>query len=60
MLLYLLINNNIDEFKFGVDILDLKDDESFAILSNHSEIYSKNALNASKYIYLLSEQGYFA
>ena len=53
-----LINTNIDEFEFRVDILDLKSNENFAILSKDSELFTTNSLNASKYIYLLSEQGY--
>ena len=55
-----LINNNIDEFEFGIDLLDLKGDKDFEVLAKDSEIYTTNALNSSKYIYLLSEQGYFA
>ena len=55
-----LINNNIDEFEVGVDINEIK-----AILTNDSQIaenlnYSKDAINASKNIYILSEQGYMA
>ena len=53
-----LINNNIDEFEFGVDILDLKNNENFGILAKDSGLYTQNSLNASKNIYLLSEQGY--
>lgn len=55
-----LINNNIDEFEFGIDILDLKNDEDFAVIAKNSGLYSQNALNASVNIYLLSEQGYMA
>lgn len=55
-----LINTNIDEFEFGVDILDLKSNENFAILSKDNELFTTNSLNASKNIYLLSEQGYMA
>ena len=55
-----LINNNIDEFEFGIDILDLKNDEDFAVIAKNSGLYSQNALNASANIYLLSEQGYMA
>jgi hypothetical protein len=55
-----LINNNIDEFEFGIDILDLKNDENFAVIAKNSGLYSQNALNASANIYLLSEQGYMA
>lgn len=55
-----LINNNIDEFDFGIDILDLKNNEDFAILAKDNGILTQNALNASANIYLLSEQGYMA
>lgn len=55
-----LINNNIDEFEEGIDILDLKGDEDFAILAKDTGFYTQNALNASSNIYLLSEQGYHA
>ena len=55
-----LIASNIDEFEEGVDILEIK-----AILSSNSQLsesldYSKDAVNASKNIYILSEQGYMA
>lgn len=55
-----LINNNIDEFEEGIDILDLKGNEDFAILAKDNGFYTQNALNASSNIYLLSEQGYHA
>lgn len=55
-----LINNNIDEFEEGIDILDLKGDEDFAILAKDNGLYTQNALNASSNVYLLSEQGYMA
>lgn len=55
-----LINNNIDEFEEGIDILDLKSNEDFAVVAKNSGLYSQNALNASLNIYLLSEQGYHA
>lgn len=55
-----LINNNIDEFEDGIDINEIK-----AILIRDSQLsedlgYSKDAINASKNIYILSEQGYMA
>lgn len=52
-----LINDNIDEFEFGVDILDLKSGylESTEFLE---DIMSKQSISNSSYIYLLSEQGY--
>ena len=53
-----LINNHLDEFEFGVDILNLKGNENFETLAKGNEIYTQNALNKAKYIYLLSEQGY--
>lgn len=53
-----LINNHLDEFEFGVDILNLKGDENFETLAKGNGIYTQNALNKAKYIYLLSEQGY--
>ena len=52
------INRNIKRFRFGIDIIDLKDDEDSAIVLCDSEIYTRNALNASKTIYLLSRKGY--
>ena len=54
-----LINSNLDEFEFGVDILDLKsaiDTKDNEILKNLG--FTQNSLNASKKIYILSEQGY--
>jgi len=53
-----LINNHLDEFEFGVDILNLKGNKNFETLAKGNEIYTQNALNKAKYIYLLSEQGY--
>jgi len=55
-----LIASNVDEFEEGVDILEIK-----AILVSNSQLsesldYSKDAINASKNIYILSEQGYMA
>ena len=55
-----LINSNIDEFEEGIDILDLKGNEDFAILAKDNGFYTQNALNASSNIYILSEQGYMA
>ena len=54
-----LINDNIKEFKFGIDILDLKGNEDLKVISNNLKLSSKFVSN-SKNIYLLSEQGYFA
>lgn len=53
-----LINNHLDEFEIGVDLLDLKENLNFANLIKVNGLYSQNAINASKNIYLLSEQGY--
>ncbi|MBO3419394.1 ORF6N domain-containing protein [Clostridium perfringens] len=55
-----LINNNIDEFEQGIDILDLKKNKNFAALAKDSGLYTQNSINASSNIYLLSEQGYMA
>ena len=55
-----LINNNIKEFKFGIDILDLKENDDFLVIAKNKGLYTQNALNRSLNIYLLSEQGYFA
>jgi len=52
------INRNIKRFRFGIDIIDLKSSVHSAIALCESEIYTKNALNASTYIYLLSRKGY--
>ena len=54
-----LINRNIDEFEFGVDILDLKTtvaENDRAILVDLE--FSNRDISISKNIYLLSEQGY--
>ncbi|MGL4453559.1 MAG: phage antirepressor KilAC domain-containing protein [Sarcina sp.] len=53
-----LINSNIDEFEFGIDILDVKNNKEFEVVSNDHEILTQNAINRAKNIYLLSEQGY--
>lgn len=52
-----VINLNRKRFKDGVDILDIKGSE-FAIGLTDSEIYTRQAMNASKNIYLLSDRGY--
>lgn len=54
-----LINNNMDEFEEGIDILDLKGDENFKVIANDLNLSPKFISN-SKNIYLLSEQGYLA
>jgi len=52
-----IINNNIGEFEFGIDILDLKNSvgltDSLLLMG-----YNKQKIANSKNIYLLSEQGY--
>ena len=53
-----LINMNKDEFLFEVDILDLKNNESAENNLKTSGVYTQNALNGSKYLYILSESGY--
>lgn len=51
------INRNINRFKKGIDIVDLKGTGFEVTLSNHG-IYNQNSINASNNIYLLSERGY--
>lgn len=51
------INRNRKRFTNGVDIIDLKNTE-FAIDLCDSGIYTRNSINASSNIYLLSERGY--
>ena len=54
-----LINSNIKEFKFGIDILDLKTgDYKEPVLQKG--LLTKAQWGNSNNIYLLSEQGYFA
>lgn len=51
------INEHIDEFEVGIDLLDLKNsNENLVSLLNG--IYTKQQIANSKNIYLLSEQGY--
>ena len=52
-----LINSNIEEFEFGVDILDLKNSNDTVVSLLELGI-SKQSIANSKNIYLLSEQGY--
>lgn len=51
-----LINNNIDEFEEGIDILNLKDGGNFEILAKDLGFITSNR---QEYCYILSEQGYF-
>ena len=54
-----LINKNLNEFDFGIDILDLKQvDKKDLFLENN--LFTKAQWGNAKYIYLLSEQGYIA
>lgn len=50
-----LINKNIEEFEFGVDLLDLKGSECFKVITTDLGI---KVSNRTKNFYLLSEQGY--
>lgn len=52
-----LINDNIDEFEFGVDIIDLKSGHSQST-EFLNDIMNKQSIANSANIYLLSEQGY--
>ena len=54
-----LINNNIDEFEFGVDILDLKTGD-FKELVLENNLLTKAEFGNANNVYLLSEQGYMA
>lgn len=53
-----LINNHLDEFEIGIDIINLKGNKEFETLCKGNGVYTQNAINKAKYIYLLSEQGY--
>lgn len=52
-----LINQNINRFKFGIDLIDLASDEKFKVLLMNLKFSSK-AISNSNNIYLLSERGY--
>lgn len=54
-----LINENIEEFEEGIDILDLKNPND-SIVSLLELGFTKQSIANSKNIYLLSEQGYMA
>lgn len=50
------INMNIKRFKSGIDIVNLKTND---VAVNQIDLgFTQNQINASKYIYLLSERGY--
>ena len=51
-----LINNHLDEFEFGIDLLDLKNGDYKTPLNILG--FSNRDISISKNIYLLSEQGY--
>lgn len=51
------INMNRDRFRDNVDVIDLKG-KDFTMHLVHSGIFSGNAVNAAKNVYLLSERGY--
>lgn len=54
-----LINNNIDEFEIGIDVLDLKTgDFKEPVLENG--LLTKAEFGNANNVYLLSEQGYMA
>lgn len=53
----LLINRNRKRFKDGIDIIDLKTNQNFAIVLSKSG-FTQNQINASSHIYILSERGY--
>ena len=53
-----LINNNLQHFVYGIDILDLKNDKNVTLVLNDSKIFTRQSINASKNIYLLSQRGY--
>lgn len=54
-----LINNNMDEFEMGIDILDLKTGD-FKELVLESGLLTRAEFGNSNNVYLLSEQGYIA
>jgi len=53
-----LINNNRSHFVDGIDIFNLKNNKYLINILIDNKIVTKNAVNASKYIYLLSKSGY--
>ena len=53
-----LINNHIDEFEIGIDLLDLKNNKEIETVLKGNGILSQNAINRTNNIYLLSEAGY--
>lgn len=55
-----LINNNIEEFELGVDIIDLKKQIVSNELFLNNNLFTKAQWGNANNIYLLSEQGYMA
>ncbi|WP_349582135.1 ORF6C domain-containing protein [Leuconostoc citreum] len=51
-----LINRNLKRFKKGIDIINLRTNYVAIVLNDSG--FTRNQINASKYIYLLSERGY--
>ena len=54
-----LINNNLDEFEKGIDIIDLKTEPCQGFVLENG-LFTKAQWGNAKNIYLLSEQGYMA
>ena len=54
-----IIRNNVERFDEGVDYIDVKEHEKFAVQMVHSKILTQKSINASNNIYLLSERGYY-
>lgn len=54
-----IINNNLHEFEYGIDILDLKQNGDYKTPLEELG-FSNRDMSISKNIYLLSEQGYMA
>ena len=52
-----LINNNIEEFEKGIDIIDMVSDNNLKVVATDLGLITSNG---QKHCYLLSEQGYFA
>ena len=51
-----LINRNLKRFTNGIDIINLRTNDVAIVLNDSG--FKRNQINASKYIYLLSERGY--
>jgi len=52
------INRNIKRFRPNIDMIDIKNDENSVIAICESGIYTRNALNASKNVFIFSRKGY--